>query len=295
MNGLHLGQKMRIEEQGDIQLIAESAVFGLLSMYGPIKDVRFVPEYQKQDIDFIWTFDGTPINVEVKGDSYPERNIVIETKILHPDRTEKGWFYITEAEMLIYCYINEDIIYMLRMDRMKKWLTTETLEKYPEREVIKNNNGFMSVVRLVPLKDIPSGCIRTKLPYDYEGVELMSDNEQIKFGAYPNRKAGSSNAPNLFLWMGRLSDGLVEIQPGAMWLSTSKDCPEKHKEALNGYIKKVLGAMDKENCDGKAWIKLNGNLEVQAIYDALGSNSPKPEEKAPEPQTGPDDDDGLPF
>jgi len=108
-------------------------------------------------------------------------------------------------------------------------------------------------------------------------------NEHIRIGLNLNKnRANSPKQPAFHLWMGIVDgDGFVEGNAGALWMNTGDKCPEDKKAAAEQFMVKLLQAM------GLGWIKVTGNLEVQAVYQALGSQGP------PESAASPDDD--VPF
>ena len=111
------------------------------------------------------------------------------------------------------------------------------------------------------------------------------DNEQIKVGIRVNPNREGPTHPAFFFWMRKLeSEDFVEKNSGALWMRVGNECPEDKKPEAKEFMQNLSRAI------AKKWISINGNLEVQAIYEALEKEGPPPlDEEAPP------DDDECPF
>ena len=109
------------------------------------------------------------------------------------------------------------------------------------------------------------------------------DSEKLKIGIRINPKKESPKHPTFYFYMKKLnSDDFVDLNPGALWLDVGKECPEDKKTAAHDLMQKLTGAI------GAKWLKITGNLEVEAVYEALGQAGP-PASSTKEPE------DDLPF
>lgn len=111
------------------------------------------------------------------------------------------------------------------------------------------------------------------------------ENEQIKVGIRINPNREGPKHPSFFFWMRKLeSDNFVEKNSGALWMRVGADCPDEKKSSAKDFMQKL------SRCIALKWISISGNLEVQAIYEALEKEGPPLFDEEPTP-----DDDDLPF
>jgi len=121
-----------------------------------IKNVEDDPEFQRRDIDLIWTTQtekGTnQILVEIKGDRLDRtRNFFFETHS-NLEKGTPGCFMYTEADWLFYYFVNTGILYKLPMPKTREWFAI-TMKRFPERSTTTTvgNDYYTTVGRLVPI------------------------------------------------------------------------------------------------------------------------------------------------
>lgn len=103
-----------------------------------LQDVSNDRKYQKQDIDFLATFkDGTQISLEIKTDTYTTGNIYFET-ISDVTMNTKGCMYVTKADFLLYYFINDNKLYIIKMDEYKKWFNRHKKDSNFKHHVVHN-------------------------------------------------------------------------------------------------------------------------------------------------------------
>lgn len=111
------------------------------------------------------------------------------------------------------------------------------------------------------------------------------ENEQIKIGIRVNPKREGPTHPAFFFWMRKLeSENFVEKNSGALWMRVGAECPDDKKPDTKKIMQDLSWAI------AHKWISINGNLEVQAIYEALEKEGPPVYE-----EEAPPDDDKCPF
>jgi len=76
-----------------------------------------------------------------------------------------GWFYYTEAEIIVYLYLDKnkaiDRGFLLIMEKLRNYFTKEKLEKYSEIKAYSDNSGSMWNTTNVPIpfKDFPKNSL----------------------------------------------------------------------------------------------------------------------------------------
>lgn len=92
-----------------------------------LRDVSDDPTYRSKDIDFIITntFDGRTAGVEIKTDTYSTGNFFLE-ELTHEEYQTPGWLYKSEADILVYYFINgtteQENVYFLNLHRLRNWI-----------------------------------------------------------------------------------------------------------------------------------------------------------------------------
>lgn len=117
-----------------------------------VVNVEDDPNFQRRDIDLIWTTQTCEINVEVKGDRWDRtRNFFFETHS-NLEKGTPGCFLYTEADWLFYYFVNTRQLYKLPMPRTRDWFNI-TMRRFRERSTTTpvENNHYTTVGRLVPI------------------------------------------------------------------------------------------------------------------------------------------------
>lgn len=105
-----------------------------------VENVESDPNYQRDDIDLLWTKGSEIVPVEVKTDSYATGNFWLETISNEFLRTE-GCFLKTKAKYLFYYFIKYDNLYIIPMEKARKWFL-ENMHRFKEsRTTTKDENG----------------------------------------------------------------------------------------------------------------------------------------------------------
>jgi hypothetical protein len=130
-----------------------------------VENVENVPEYQKKDIDILWSYDSqNPIikTIEIKADTYHNTgNYFIET-VSNTQKKTLGCFMYTEADYIYYYFVNEKILHILPMPEMRYWFI-ENEKRFPLKSTGTRvgNNAYFSegrtVPRYIPQRELESG------------------------------------------------------------------------------------------------------------------------------------------
>lgn len=88
-----------------------------------VVDVRTDPHYRTIDVDFLAIMDGKVCKVEVKTDTYKSGNFFYET-LSAMETNSLGCFEKTEADVLLYYFINQDRVYRFNMRAFRNWFHT---------------------------------------------------------------------------------------------------------------------------------------------------------------------------
>lgn len=92
-----------------------------------LEDVSELSFYQNKDIDFIITnnLNGRKATIEIKTDTFTTGNFFIE-ETTHEQYNTPGWLYKSEADILIYYFINgtteEQNVYFLNLNNLRMWV-----------------------------------------------------------------------------------------------------------------------------------------------------------------------------
>lgn len=118
-----------------------------------IDNVEDNREYQKLDIDLIWTTTDGSYKIEIKGDRYHKTgNFFLETHS-NKERNTPGCFIYTEADFVFYYFVTSRVLYQLPMAETRKWFM-ENINRFRERSTTTKvgNSYYTTVGRLVPIK-----------------------------------------------------------------------------------------------------------------------------------------------
>lgn len=118
-----------------------------------IKNVEDDPEYQKVDIDLIWTNKSGSYRIEIKGDTYHKTgNFFFETHS-NKERNTPGCFMYTEADFIFYYFVTSRVLYLLPIPTTRNWFI-DNINRFRERSTTTNvgNSYYTTVGRLVPIQ-----------------------------------------------------------------------------------------------------------------------------------------------
>ncbi|BAY29766.1 hypothetical protein NIES2107_16100 [Nostoc carneum NIES-2107] len=97
-----------------------------------VVNVEDDPNYQRRDVDLIWTTQTGELLIEVKGDRWNKtRNFFFE---IHSnlEKATPGCFMYTEADWLFYYFVNTRQLYRLPMPKTREWFHI-TMRRFRER------------------------------------------------------------------------------------------------------------------------------------------------------------------
>ncbi|MEO0840861.1 MAG: hypothetical protein AAF063_18390 [Cyanobacteria bacterium J06643_5] len=142
-----------------------------------IKNVENDPEFQRRDIDLIWTIQTeegiNEILVEIKGDRLDRTgNFFFETHS-NLEKGTPGCFMYTEADWLFYYFVNTGILYKLPMPKTREWFLV-TMRRFRERSTTTTvgNSYYTTVGRLVPIR---------RLMLEVPGAEMKNLTKELTF------------------------------------------------------------------------------------------------------------------
>ncbi|MEH2248444.1 hypothetical protein [Nostoc sp.] len=120
-----------------------------------VVNVEDDPDYQRRDIDLIWTTQNSQILIEIKGDRWNKtRNLFFETKS-NLEKGTPGCFLYTEADWLFYYFVNTHQLYRLPMPKTQEWFHI-TMQRFRERSTTTpvRSSYYTTVGRLVPITTV---------------------------------------------------------------------------------------------------------------------------------------------
>lgn len=120
-----------------------------------VVNVEDDPDYQRRDIDLIWTTQTGEILIEIKGDRWNKtRNLFFETHS-NLERGTPGCFMYTEADWLFYYFVNTRQLYRLPMPKTREWFLI-TMRRFRERSTTTpvGSSYYTTVGRLVPITTV---------------------------------------------------------------------------------------------------------------------------------------------
>ncbi|MEH2464687.1 hypothetical protein [Nostoc sp.] len=120
-----------------------------------VVNVEDDPDYQRRDIDLIWTTQTGEILIEVKGDRWNKtRNLFFETHS-NLEKGTPGCFMYTEADWLFYYFVNTRQLYKLQMPKTREWFLI-TMRRFRERSTTTpvGSSYYTTVGRLVPITTV---------------------------------------------------------------------------------------------------------------------------------------------
>ncbi|BAY42142.1 hypothetical protein NIES2111_65380 (plasmid) [Nostoc sp. NIES-2111] len=120
-----------------------------------VVNVENDPDYQRRDIDLIWTTHNGETLIEIKGDRWNKtRNLFFETHS-NLERNTPGCFMYTEANWLFYYFVSTRQLYKLPMPKTREWFLI-TIRRFRERSTTTpvGNGYYTTVGRLVPITTV---------------------------------------------------------------------------------------------------------------------------------------------
>jgi len=137
-----------------------------------LKNVENDPEYQKNDIDLIWSYKKGElkffVSIEVKTDKYTTGNFWFET-LSNESLGTKGCFVKSKARIIFYYFTEWDDMYILPLNKVREWFL-KNIDRFKESKTttkdLEGNYKHTTVGRLVPIKI---------LMQEVEGVKLVKN------------------------------------------------------------------------------------------------------------------------
>ncbi len=132
-----------------------------------LENVEADPDYQRVDVDLVWTTQKGRYRVEIKGDRWHKTgNFFFETWSNFEKQTP-GCFLYTEADLLFYYFIEPRHLHILPMPATREWFLPR-LDSFPERSTQTpiGDEFYTTVGRLVPIQrviDEVPGCWQAQL------------------------------------------------------------------------------------------------------------------------------------
>jgi len=127
-----------------------------------VQNVENDPDFQKMDVDLLWTTDKGCYQVEIKGDRWHQTgNFFFETHS-NWEKGTPGCFLYTQADLLFYYFVGPRHLYILPMPATREWFVANQ-QLFPERTTttpMGYHDYYTTVGRLVPitrvLEEVPN-------------------------------------------------------------------------------------------------------------------------------------------
>lgn len=140
-----------------------------------IIDVSNSKMYQDLGIDVIAKMkNGTELKIEVKTDTYQSGNIYYET-VSAKEVDSLGGFEKTQCDYMLYYFLNMNTLYILKMDKYKKWF------RLKEEEFIKK--GYQKT----PVNRRWNGTTYTSVGYAYPVSILEKEGNKFLAKVHLNK------------------------------------------------------------------------------------------------------------
>ena len=126
-----------------------------------LNQILYETDKDKQRAGYDFEYKTRKIKVDIKTrdyNYYKYKDILIE--IISIDTTNtKGWYYTSEADIIVYGWLNKDEnsfidMYCINLENTKKWLN---VKDYPIKYAL--NKGYKTHFIIVPIKDFPDNCL----------------------------------------------------------------------------------------------------------------------------------------
>lgn len=117
-----------------------------------VENVEGDAEYQRIDVDLLWTTITRDYTIEIKADRWHATgNFFFETGS-NKEKGTPGCFLYTEADFIFYYFPEPRTLYILPMPRTRRWFL-ENIARFAERETTTpvGSEQYTTVGRLVPI------------------------------------------------------------------------------------------------------------------------------------------------
>lgn len=146
--------------------IGTEVVIGFLQEKYPqdvFTNVEDDKEYQKMDIDYLWSHCDKELKLEIKVDSYLTNNLFYELYSNYELKTQ-GCLEKTKADLIAYYYSAKDILYIIDPIKLRKYV-----HKYQKWLVPKfiPNSTYQAMGYLISLEELGKDIIKAK----YENIK----------------------------------------------------------------------------------------------------------------------------
>jgi hypothetical protein len=151
-------RSITMSDASDVARQASADVEAWLRRRPDTLDVRNVeddPEFQRMDVDLVWTTRRRTYKIEVKGDRWHETgNFFFET-LSNKEKGTPGCFMYTQADFLFYYFVVPRVLYIMPVPAARAWFTAN-LDRFEERETTTpvGEDHYTTVGRLVPIQDL---------------------------------------------------------------------------------------------------------------------------------------------
>ncbi|MFQ5674397.1 MAG: hypothetical protein ACE5G1_00750 [bacterium] len=118
-----------------------------------LRNVEADPEFQKIDVDLLWTTRKRQFKIEIKADRWHKTgNFFFETRS-NKEKNTRGCFLYTKADLIFYFFVTPRVLYTLPMPRTRVWFESN-LSRFKERATTTPVKGhyYTTVGRLVPIE-----------------------------------------------------------------------------------------------------------------------------------------------
>lgn len=160
-NKVYLFQK-QVEETN----VGTEIVIGFLQKKFPhdiFTNVESEKEYQKIDVDYLWSHNNKKYLLEIKVDSYSSNNLFYELYSCYELKTQ-GCMEKTEADFIAYYYSAKDILYIINPKALKKYV--HKYDKWLEPKYIPNST-YYAMGYAIPITELGKNIILAK----YENIK----------------------------------------------------------------------------------------------------------------------------
>lgn len=174
-----------------------------------VEDVREIPCYRREDVDFICTLpNGRVVKFEVKGDSTNTGNMFVESHVpgytldekgnIVERQTELGWLYKSKADYVFYCFTHPEIhkAYLMNMTKLAAWVDAMTLRcnfvhlsqkrsfqlrgAKNTKENDPNGSYYYGIGVIIPLKDVEAANHNVSAKERFLTIYNFEVNEEEK-------------------------------------------------------------------------------------------------------------------
>ena len=151
-------RSITMSDASDVARQASADVEAWLRRKADTLDVRNVendPEFQRVDVDLVWTTRRRSYKIEVKGDRWHSSgNFFFET-LSNKEKGTLGCFMYTQADFLFYYFVVPRTLYILSVPITREWFIAN-MSHFEERETTTpvGLEYYTTVGRLVPIETV---------------------------------------------------------------------------------------------------------------------------------------------